>query len=492
MPTTILAEQHLNSFRTRFSGYPVRVEALSRFRSAKESKDIMRDLASGRVDVVIGTHRLLGKEIVYRDLGLLVVDEEHRFGVAHKEKIKEIAAGVDVLTMTATPIPRTLQMSLFGMRDLSVISTPPEDRLAVRTYVARESDEVIREAITRELKRGGQVYLLHNRVATIEQRASLIRELVPEARVGIGHGQMDERRLEKVMLGFIRGELNVLIATTIIESGLDIPNANTLIISRADLLGLAQLYQLRGRVGRSSERAHCYLLIPDERKITGDARERLDVIQRFTDLGSGLEIAHFDLELRGAGNLLGPEQSGNIASVGLDLYAELLEEAIGELRGEPVDRNLEPEVNLPVEANLPDDYIRDVQLRLLFYKRLSSAVDHEQLYEIYGELKDRFGTPPKQVEALKEVFEVKLLVRAIQAQGVDANHTAIVVNIGERSILDPQQIVEMVTTGPKRYHLRPDMRLVRYLNPTESEKLIATTKTFLEELGLCVRRTPRW
>ena len=483
VPTTILAEQHLNSFRTRFSGYPVVIEALSRFRSPKESQTIIDKLALGQIDIVIGTHRLLSKDLEFRDLGVLIVDEEHRFGVGHKEKIKQMSATVDVLTMTATPIPRTLQMSLVGIRDLSVISTPPQDRLAVRTYVAKFGQGLIREAIVNELTRGGQVYFLHNRVETIEQMSSTIRELVPEATIGVAHGQMDERQLEKVMLQFIRGELNVLVCTTIIESGLDIPNANCLIVNRADMLGLAQLYQLRGRVGRSNQRAHCYLLIPGDETITAEARERLDAIQRFTDLGSGLEIAQADLELRGAGNLLGPEQSGNIGAVGLEMYAELLEEAIQELRGEEVVTSVEPEVNLPVEAYLPEEYLPDVQLRLLFYKQLSMAPTMERLFELYGELKDRFGAPPKEVENLRRVIEVKLLVKRLGAAGVDANSTAIIVNIGERSRFDPSKVVAYVTAQPKRLSLRTDMRLVKYLKKAESADLIETTKMFLHELA---------
>ena len=482
VPTTLLAEQHHASFRMRFSGYPVEIESLSRFRSTKESKQILKKVKEGRVDILIGTHRLLSKDIEFRDLGLLVVDEEHRFGVAHKEKIKQISATVDVLVMTATPIPRTLQMSLMGMRDLSVIATPPRDRLEIKTHVARFGGGVIREAVVKELKRGGQVYFLHNRVRDISKIAAKVAELVPEARVGIAHGQMDERSLEKVMLGFIRGDSNVLVCTTIIESGIDIPNANAIIINNAHALGLAQLYQIRGRVGRSSQRAHCYLLVPEDATISVDAQQRLEAIQRFTELGSGLEIANWDLELRGAGNLLGAEQSGNIAAVGLDLFAELLEETISEIKGEEHAREIEPEINLPVEARLPEDYIPDVQLRLLFYKRLSSARNDAELFDIYGELKDRFGTPPKVVESLREVIEVKLLVHKLRALGVDASASAVILNIGEHSRLDPQRVVRLVTTRRNRYHLRPDMRLVCYLTPKESKELVESTKTVLREL----------
>ena len=316
----------------------------------------------------------------------------------------------------------------------------------------------MREAIQRELSRGGQVYFLHNRVQSIDIVAGKIAELVPEARIGVGHGQMDERKLEKVMFDFVRGHTNVLVSTTIIESGLDIPNANCMIIDNADRFGLAQLYQLRGRIGRSSQRAHCYLLLPSEDNITDEARDRLDAIQRFSDLGSGLDIAQFDLELRGAGNLLGAEQHGNIAAVGLELYAELLEEAIAELQGEWREENLEPEVNLPLEAHLPDEYVPDMQLRLLLYKRLSSALSTEELYEIYGEIVDRFGPAPQSLKNLREVFEVKIQVKALRCLGIDANHTAIVLNIGEQSRLDPQAIVTLVARESRRYQLRPDLR----------------------------------
>jgi len=384
--------------------------------------------------------------------------------------------------MTATPIPRTLQMSMLGIRDLSIITTPPRDRLAIKTYIARYSDGVIREAILKELRRGGQVYVLHNRVQSIGRLAEDIQKLVPECRVSIAHGQMDERTLEKVMLEFIRGDSNVLICTTIIESGIDIGNANTIIINRADNLGLAQLYQIRGRVGRSSQRAHCYLLIPEDGKITGDAQDRLEAIVRFTDLGSGFEIANWDLELRGAGNILGAEQSGNVAAVGLDLYAELLEEAIDELRGEEHIRDVEPEINLPIEARIPEEYIPDVQLRLLFYKRLSSAIDEEELFDVYGELIDRFGAAPASVTALREIIEIKILAKRMRALGVDASHSAVIINLGEHTLLDPQEVVTLVARQRNRFHLRPDMRLMRYLNPQESKELIDATKRVLRFL----------
>ncbi|MDX9720645.1 MAG: transcription-repair coupling factor [Myxococcota bacterium] len=493
VPTTILAEQHAATFRNRFANYPVRVESLSRFRKAAETKAILQGVSQGSVDVLIGTHRLLSSDLKFRSLGLLIIDEEHRFGVAHKEKIKVLAQQIDgntpldVLSMTATPIPRTLQMSMMGLRDLSVIATPPDDRLAVRTYLARQTDGAIRDAIEQELARGGQVFYLHNRVQTIEQCATQLASLCPKARIAVAHGQMDERKLENVMFDFIRGETDVLVCTTIIESGLDIPNANCLIVSRADTLGLAQLYQLRGRVGRSSQRAHCYLMIPADEKLSEAAHDRLDAITRFTELGSGVQIAQLDLELRGAGNLLGAEQHGSIMTVGLDMYTELLDEAIAELSGKPLESRVEPEVNLPIEAYLPDDYVPDVQLRLMLYKRLSAAADIDELYRIFGEIVDRFGAAPRELLGLRELFEVKLLLRALGVMGVDANNTAITINIGENSGLDPNRVVSLVLAEPKRYVLRQDLRLVRYLRPSEAAALVATCKAYLRELASCCR-----
>ncbi|HEY6006784.1 MAG TPA: transcription-repair coupling factor, partial [Geobacteraceae bacterium] len=358
VPTTVLAQQHLETFHERFAGYPVQVEAISRFRSAKEQKDILDRVAKGTVDVLIGTHRLLQKDVAFKDLGLLIVDEEQRFGVTHKERLKKYRAVVDIMTLTATPIPRTLYMSLMGIRDLSIIDTPPVDRLAVKTYVARMNDELVREAVLRELRRGGQVFFVHNRVQSIGAMAEHLARIVPEARVAVGHGQMDEHELERVMLSFMHGETNLLLCTTIIESGLDIPNANTLIVNRADAFGLSQLYQLRGRVGRSRQRAYAYFLIPGEGSISADARERLKILQDLTELGAGFRIATHDLELRGAGDLLGARQSGNIVAVGFELYTELLDEAIRRLRGEEFSERVEPEIKLRIPAFIPEDYVR--------------------------------------------------------------------------------------------------------------------------------------
>ncbi len=495
VPTTLLAEQHLHSFQQRFAGYPVRIAGLSRFRTPKETKNILKAVADGQLDIVIGTHRLLSKDVQFKSLGLLVVDEEHRFGVSHKEKIKQISATVDSLTMTATPIPRTLQMSMMGMRDMSIIATPPRDRLSIRTSTARFTPSLVREAVRREVLRGGQVYILHNRVQDLMEYAAKIQRLLPELRVAVAHGQMDERELEQAMLEFVRGDAHILVCTSIIESGIDIPNANTILIDRADTFGLAQLYQIRGRVGRSSQRAHCYLLLPEKGEITSDARARLEALERFTELGSGFEIANWDLELRGAGNVLGDEQSGHIEAIGLDLYADLLEEVMAEIKGEQRLSEIEPDINIPVEARLPDGYIPDVQLRLLFYKRLSSARDDEELFDIYGELQDRFGEPPGVVKNLRRLIEIKVLVRSLRLLGVDVSTSAVVLNLGNQNLLDPMRIVAMVSADRKRYTLRPDMRLVRYLTPAEGRDLLATTqevlRTLIQEAKLRTPPPPR-
>src|SRR5581483_9407449 len=363
VPTTILAQQHAETFTRRFVDYPVRIELLNRFRSPQEVKAVIQGLAAGTVDIVIGTHRLLQRDIIFKELGLIVVDEEHRFGVAHKEKIKKMRCLVDVLTLSATPIPRTLNMALMGLRDLSVIETPPVDRQAIRTYIARFDEGLIRSAILQELGRGGQTFFVHNRDESIDKMAKQLRELVPEATIAVGHGQMDEHELEKVMLDFMHHRSNVLLCSSIIESGLDIPTANTIIINRADQFGLAQLYQLRGRVGRSAQKAYAYLLIPGEHLVTKDAARRLEVLQELDDLGSGFRLAAHDLEIRGAGNLLGKEQSGQVAAVGFDLYAQMLEETVIELRGGKIRVQIEPDIQLGLPAYIPEAYIPDVNQR---------------------------------------------------------------------------------------------------------------------------------
>jgi transcription-repair coupling factor (superfamily II helicase) len=411
VPTTILAEQHRLTFAARFRGTPVVVESLSRFKSAQEAKRTLLSLSQGGVDVIIGTHRLLSKDVVFRDLGLLVVDEEHRFGVAHKERLREIAAHVHTLTLTATPIPRTLHMALAGIRDLSVIATPPRDRLAVKTFVARAGRDLVRSAVMKELNRNGQVFYVHNRVEDIYDTADRIQGLVPEARVTVAHGQMSADDLETVMSAFVRGDKDVLVCTTLIESGLDIGTANTMIVDSADTLGLAQLYQLRGRVGRAAEQAYCYLLVRDPSTLTEDARRRIEAIERFSELSSGFNLASMDLEIRGAGDVLGANQSGHLAAVGLDLFMEMLQDALHELSGEAVEERLDPELKIDAEARIPPEWLPDESLRLRMYKRLASSRDLAEVAHLSGEMADRFGHPPIGVERLLTLMRIKVRAR---------------------------------------------------------------------------------
>ena len=482
VPTTLLAEQHLMSFRRRLGEFGVLVECLSRFRSPKDTKDIIKRAAEGHVDVLIGTHRLLNKDIVFRDLGLLVVDEEQRFGVNHKERIKKMSQQVDVLTLSATPIPRTLQMSLMGIRDLSIIATPPTDRLSVRTHVAKFSDGIIREAVLRELGRGGQVFFVHNRVATMGEMLRHLQELVPEARIGVAHGQMSEDALEEVMLKYVQGDINVLLCSSIIETGLDIPNANTIIINRADTFGLSQLYQLRGRVGRGKERAYAYLLIPARSKLPADAEKRLDVIQTHTELGSGFHVASYDLEIRGAGNLLGDDQSGHVAAVGLDLYNELLEEAIHDMRGEPSAQEIEPEVNIPVPSYLPEEYIPETALRLVFYKRFSLARSGDELDHVYHELRDRFGALPEPVKNLYEIVAVKIALRQLRARRLDAGPSAISIDLDQTTTLRPQAVLGLVHESRGKLRLTEQMKLIYQLKPDESAQPLKTSRMLVDAL----------
>jgi transcription-repair coupling factor (superfamily II helicase) len=482
VPTTILCEQHRITFTERLEDYGVRVEALSRFRTASEERQILEDAADGDVDVLIGTHRLISGDVDFRDLGLLVVDEEQRFGVTHKEEIKKMRANIDVLTLTATPIPRTLQMSLLGIRDLSIIATPPHNRKAVRTHVAKFSEGVVREAIMRELERGGQVFFVHNRVRTIDEMAAHLEEIVPEARIGIAHGQMPESQLEDVMLSYIEGDINVLLCSSIIESGLDIPNANTIVINEANNFGLSQLYQLRGRVGRSDERAYAYMLIPRRRTLNKDAEKRLEVMQTHTELGSGFHVATYDLEIRGAGNLLGEDQSGHVSEVGLDLYTELLEEAINDLRDEDLEEEIEPEVNIPVEAFIPNDYIEETSLRLMFYKRFSLASSQHELTEIFDELADRFGMPPEPVRNLRGVVAVKIGCKKLRAPNFDAGESAIRVELREDTPLAPDRLLELVDASDGRLELKPDKSLLYSLDSEEADEPLETSQRLVDRL----------
>ena len=432
VPTTILALQHYDTFEKRFQSFPINIEMLNRFRTPKEIKQIKEKLAAGTVDVVIGTHSLLSKTVSFENLGLLIVDEEHRFGVKHKEKIKQFKETVDVLTLTATPIPRTLHMSLVGIRDFSVINTPPADRLPIQTYVMPYDSEVIREAITTELARGGQIFFVHNRVQDIQNIAITLQELVPDARIAVAHGQMPERELESVMLEFVRHKHDILVCTMIIESGLDIPNVNTILINRADALGLAQLYQLRGRVGRANAQAYGYLFYPRDRAITEGAQKRLRVIEEFTDLGSGFKIALRDLEIRGTGNILGAEQHGHIVTVGYELYCKLLEEAVMALKGEKVEETLETRISLPIEAYLPDDYVPDSRQKVSIYKKIAGLKDDTALKELREELQDRYGAIPEPAEMLLEIASVKQLSQNLGITAIVAGKEQVKVTFDEQ------------------------------------------------------------
>ncbi|MBW2735905.1 MAG: transcription-repair coupling factor [Deltaproteobacteria bacterium] len=483
-PTTVLVEQHLRSFAERFTPYPLRVESVSRFRRAKELRVVLEDLAAGKVDVVIGTHRLFSSDVRFADLGLLIIDEEQRFGVKNKEQIKQLRSQVEVLTLSATPIPRTLQMSMIGLREFSVIATPPADRQAIRTVICRYDDALVADAIRRELSRGGQVFFVHNEVQSIDEQAGRIAELVPEARVGVGHGQMDARRLERVMLDFVSNRFDVLVCSTIIESGLDIPRANTMFVSRADRFGLSQLYQLRGRIGRGRERAYCYLLVPGFEALSGEARQRLEVLQRFTQLGAGFAVASYDLEIRGAGDLLGGRQSGHIAALGFEAYARILEESVAELKGEPIVRETDPELKVAVGAFIPDDYVEDPGVRLEFYKRLSDVCRQEQqVHEILQELRDRYGNLPVEVNALGELMAIKGIAIDLGATLVDVGETRVNVRLGETTPLDPAKVTEVISDPARRLRLTPDMRLMRVLAEDERKHPLSACKRLLHELA---------
>ncbi len=459
-PTTILTFQHFENFKKRFKDWPIEIRELNRFVSAADVKKTVSDLKAGRVDIVIGTHRLLSKDIAFKDLGLLIVDEEQKFGVTHKERLRHMRESVDTIAMSATPIPRTLNMSLVGIRDLSLINTPPEDRLPTRTFVCKYDGDTIRKAIESEIQRGGQVFFLHNRVQTIEESAARIREFVPTARLAIAHGQMDEEQLEKTMFKVFNHEIDILVCTAIIESGIDIPRANTIFIDNAHTFGVSQLYQLRGRVGRSKERAYCYLLLPPERRIDPVAHERLRIIQENTALGSGLRVAQYDLELRGAGDILGEDQSGHINAVGYELYLELLEEAVRTQKGEAlIESEVEPEINLKVSALLPDKYIPDIRMRLYYYKILSQIRSEEDVNKIEDELRDQFGAPPEQVLNLLGLMYIRHLCRGLGVRDISAGKLALSVAFTDRTPLPTDEIIRLTARENKKYQIAPDQKL---------------------------------
>ncbi len=452
-PTTVLAFQHQKTLKERFAGFPVRIEMVSRFRTKAEQKEVITDLAAGKVDLIVGTHRLLSSDVQFRDGGLLVVDEEQRFGVAHKEKIKQLKKKVDVLTMSATPIPRTLNMSLVGIRDMSIIETPPKDRLSIQTNVVKFDPQVIGRAIRNEMTRGGQVYFVHNRVESIFSIGDLVRRLVPEARVVVGHGQMDEESLERAMLDFVARKFDVLLATTIVENGLDIPNANTIIINRADRYGLSQLYQLRGRVGRSDRPAYAYLLIPPEDNLSPIAKKRLAAIKEFSDLGSGFRVAALDLEIRGAGNLLGGEQSGQIDTVGFEMYMKLLEQTVRELKGEDLEDDVRATVNLRVDLRIDSTYVPDMNQRLMLYRRVAAARHEDEIDRVLEEAADRYGPLPISVRNLADYGRIRVMADRLRIDSIDREARVVVLKFRPQANVDPVRLVSLMRQ-------RPDLTLV--------------------------------
>jgi transcription-repair coupling factor (superfamily II helicase) len=480
-PTTVLAYQHFDTFRQRFAPFPVKIELLSRFRSSSEQKDVVKRVESGEIDVVIGTHRMLSKDVKFRELGLVVVDEEQRFGVAHKERLKQLKKKVDVLTLSATPIPRTLNMSLMGLRDMSLIETPPRDRLAIQTQVVQFSESVIKSAIELELGRGGQVFFIHNRVESIDTIAALVQRLVPQARMAVAHGQMNEKEMERVMLEFVDYRHDVLVSTTIIENGIDIPRANTIIINRADNYGLSQLYQLRGRVGRSNRRAYAYLLIPSEQGLSPIARRRLAAIREFSDLGAGFRIAALDLELRGAGNLLGGEQSGHMDALGFDLYTQMLERTVAELRGEAVEDETSVSINLGADVAISEDYISDMGQRLRTYKRISSARDEETLRAIRTETQDRYGRLPDSVERLFEYARLRRLAEGVGVISIDRTPAGLAVKLSERARVSPEKLMALVGTR-KGASFSPSGVLRLDLTEEESGRALEKAREVLLEI----------
>ena len=481
-PTTVLAFQHYETFKQRFGPFPVTIEMISRFRNPKQQKEILGKTEAGKIDILIGTHRLLSKDLKFADLGLLIVDEEQRFGVRHKERIKQMRKQVDVLTMSATPIPRTLHMSLVGLRDMSVIETPPKDRMAIQTVVASWDDKLIQGAIEQELERGGQAYFVHNRVESIWEIAAKLQELVPKARIIVGHGQMAEAELEKVMLQFMHHEADILVATTIIENGLDIPLCNTILINRADRLGLSELYQLRGRVGRSNRRAYAYLLIPREIELTPIARRRLAALKEFSDLGAGFKIAALDLELRGAGNLLGGEQSGHIEAIGFELYTQMLDRAIREMKGEAAPEEAEMQLNLGLNIRIPAEYIPEENQRLRMYKRVAGVETESQLSDVAAELEDRYGGPPPAVRNLLDYASLKLLCLRVGVNAIERKRNSVTFKFRQNAAVDPEQLARFVS-AQRGAQFTPDGMLKFVLHAEAADEVLRALRNVLEQLA---------
>jgi transcription-repair coupling factor (superfamily II helicase) len=488
VPTTLLAQQHFQNFQDRFAGLAFRIELLSRVRSQSEQRGILAALANGTVDIVIGTHRLLQEDVRFKNLGLVILDEEHRFGVRQKERLKKLRSEADILAMTATPIPRTLNMSLSGLRDISLITTAPEGRLSVKTFISEKNRSVIREACLREIRRGGQVYYLHNEVRTIDKATRELQELVPEADIRIAHGQMPEHDLERIMLDFYHQRFNVLVCSTIIESGIDVPSANTIIIERADKFGLAQLHQLRGRVGRSHHRAYAYLLVPDRRALSEDARKRLEAIESLEELGAGFTLASHDLEIRGAGELLGETQSGMIDEVGFALYSELLNRAVkslqaGRLPATDASLHSGAEINLHAPALFPENYLPDVHLRLVLYKRLSAARSLSALQELKEEIIDRFGVLPEPGQLLFRATEIKIRATPLGIRKIDAGPRGARIEFIEKPDIDPGAILHLLQSAPRQYKLDGPTRLRILGELPEVDDRIKTISALLDKLS---------
>ncbi len=483
VPTTVLAEQHYQTFVGRFENYPVTIACLSRFRTRPEQREIIDHLKGGKLDVVIGTHRLLQKDVGFKDLGLLIIDEEQRFGVKHKEKLKQFRNTVDVLALTATPIPRTLHMSLMGVRDISVISTPPEHRRPILTYISEFDDAIIVSAVQKELERQGQIFFVHNNIYSIDAMAGYLKRLVPEVRLDVAHGRMKEAALEKVMFRFVKKEIDLLVCTTIIESGLDIPSANTILVNRADKFGLAQMYQLRGRVGRADEQAFAYLFIPRGRSLTRDAQKRLKVLMEHSDLGSGFQIAMSDLKIRGGGTILGASQSGHIAAVGYDMFLQLMEQAVAHLKGEPVSDPLEPEINITLSAFLPESYISDIDQRLSSYRRLSRMTALKEVSDFKKELVDRFGPLPEPGGNLLVKIMLKILARTAGVKKLDLADSILMLAFSEPHLEHPKRIVDMVMSDPGRFNVLPDNVLKVVLVSRTASRRVEEAKNLLKEIS---------